>query len=69
VLSEVIEKDIIPSGYGLYLSEWEDDEYPLFEVITTGRWGKRDMEINLSDSVWHERAKHWVQALDVLLHF
>lgn len=69
ILAEVIDRDIIPTGYGLLQTEWEDDEYPLFEVIKIGRRSKKGIQVDLSDAAWWQRAKLWVQALDILLHF
>jgi hypothetical protein len=69
VIAEVIEQDIIPLGYHLLPVECEDGIYPLFEEIKIGRKGKNEVQIDLSDPIWQQRAILWVQALDVLSHF
>jgi hypothetical protein len=43
VLAEVVEQDIIPTGYGLLPCECEDNIYPLFEDIQIGRRGKKEL--------------------------
>jgi hypothetical protein len=68
VLQEVVDKNIIPHGYGLLECEWEEGGYPLFEVIHRGR-KKKEIQVNLPLSIWFPRARLWVQSLNVLSHF
>ncbi|KAJ7645241.1 hypothetical protein DFH06DRAFT_998707, partial [Mycena polygramma] len=57
---------IVPGGYGLCEEEWEDGAYPSFEILKSGRRGKKELRIALPDSIWRPRAILWGQALDVL---
>ncbi|KAJ7639839.1 hypothetical protein DFH06DRAFT_1001626 [Mycena polygramma] len=57
---------IVPGGYGLCEEEWEDGAYPSFEILKSGRRGKKELRIALPDFIWRPRAILWGQALDVL---
>jgi hypothetical protein len=57
----------IPIGFGMTLAEWGNEGYPSYEIIRTGRWGWKELCIDLPDFIWELRAKLWVQALHVLL--
>lgn len=63
-LQHVWELDIIPTGYGLLPTEWEDESYPTYEMIKL-RQGK-ELRIALPDFIWRHRAELWGQALDIV---
>ncbi|KAJ7286285.1 hypothetical protein C8J57DRAFT_1431768 [Mycena rebaudengoi] len=69
VLAEVVEADIVPAGYGIMPEEWEDEGYPNVEIVTAGKHGKTKIRVSLADGIWKQRAKLWVQGLNVLSHF
>ncbi|KAJ7264689.1 hypothetical protein C8J57DRAFT_1069863, partial [Mycena rebaudengoi] len=69
VLGQVLEADIVPAGYGIMPEEWEDEGYPNVEVLTAGKLGKTKIWVSLANIIWKQRAKLWVQALNVLSHF
>ncbi|KAJ6568794.1 hypothetical protein B0H19DRAFT_939409, partial [Mycena capillaripes] len=69
VLSEVVEQEIIPTGYGLLLEEWEEDGYPDEEILYAGKQMKTKIRVSLAHPIWAQRARLWVQGLNVLSHF
>lgn len=64
-LEIVREQEMLPEGYGLLPEEWDDDEYPAYWVIKSGRRGK-DLTISLPDARWQARSELWGQALDTV---
>ncbi|KAJ7575657.1 hypothetical protein C8J56DRAFT_798462 [Mycena floridula] len=67
-LAEVIEKKVIPSGYGVLPGEWDEDGYPDIELLAVGRRNK-PVVLSLAEPIWLARAEYWVQALSLLSHF
>ncbi|KAG2070128.1 hypothetical protein BDR04DRAFT_936903, partial [Suillus decipiens] len=65
-LAQVQEAEHIPEGFGVFLYEWDDDEYPSYEIIRSGRQGSKELYIPLPDFIWRPRAVKWCQALDVM---
>ncbi|KAF9023504.1 hypothetical protein BDZ89DRAFT_890185, partial [Hymenopellis radicata] len=55
----------IPHGYGMLPHEWEQGEYPSYELLPVGRRVGNELRINLPDEIWRPRAQLWVQALDI----
>ena len=51
VLAEVVQENIIPEGVGLHQDEWEDETYPLYEVLRIGNKGMREIKISLEDPI------------------
>ncbi|KAL0060477.1 hypothetical protein AAF712_012760, partial [Marasmius tenuissimus] len=60
------EQRLIPGGYGVRSEEWEDGEYPSYEVLRSGKKGTQELRVDLPDHIWRPRAEKWVQALDIL---
>ncbi|KAJ7599816.1 hypothetical protein C8J56DRAFT_879593 [Mycena floridula] len=56
----------VPAGFGILPDEWEDGEYPSFEILRSGRRGTKELRISLPDTIWRPRAVQWVQALDIM---
>ncbi|KAJ6592483.1 hypothetical protein B0H19DRAFT_1279011, partial [Mycena capillaripes] len=67
-LDKAIHDNIIPPGYGLLPEEWDDGEYPSFEILKSGRRGGRQLRIDLPDAIWRPRAEMWGRALAILDH-
>ncbi|KAJ7221835.1 hypothetical protein B0H12DRAFT_976253, partial [Mycena haematopus] len=44
--------NIVPAGYGLLPEEWDSGEYPSFEILKSGRKGRKELRIALPDSIW-----------------
>lgn len=65
-LDEVRERQILPSGMGIQVGEWEDG-YPMSEVISRGRRGTRELVVPLPIEIWLPRAERWCQGLSVML--
>ncbi|KAJ7692645.1 hypothetical protein B0H14DRAFT_2651637 [Mycena olivaceomarginata] len=65
-LEAAIQGDIIPPGYGLLLEEWDEDGYPSFEILRSGRRGSKQLRIALPDSIWRPQAEMWARALAVM---
>jgi hypothetical protein len=65
-LDEVTELGIIPAGYGLLPDEWDDGEYPSYEVIRSGKRSGKGLHVILPDFIWRGRAEFWGQALDIM---
>ncbi|KAJ7765055.1 hypothetical protein DFH07DRAFT_738012, partial [Mycena maculata] len=64
-LEEAMQADLVPAGYGLLPHEWDEDGYPAFEVLKSGRGGKK-LRVALPDSIWRPRAEMWARALYIL---
>lgn len=62
-LAQLKDSGNIPVGYGIHPMEWDDDGYPAFGIIWTGRRGRRELHIALPDSIWRPCSLLWVQAL------
>lgn len=62
----VCEEGVVPAGYNILPNEWDEDGYPTVEILRTGRRGRREIKVGLTDEIWRPRAVLWVQALDVL---
>ncbi|KAJ7183656.1 hypothetical protein C8R46DRAFT_1159146 [Mycena filopes] len=69
LLAEVVEEEVIPTGYGVLPEEWGEDGYPDVEILTAGKRGKTKIRVSLANPIWRQRAELWVQALNVLSHF
>jgi hypothetical protein len=46
--------------------EWEDGEYPSYEIIRSGKRTGRGLRVALPDFIWRRRAELWGQALDIV---
>lgn len=64
-LQELEESGYIPDGYGIREDEWEDGEYPSFEILKTGR-KRKELRVSLPDHIWRRRAQKWVRGLDAM---
>ncbi|KAJ6455080.1 hypothetical protein C8R47DRAFT_996965 [Mycena vitilis] len=69
VLAEVVEQEIIPAGYGMLPEEWDEEGYPDVEILEAGRLMKKKIRVSLAHPLWAQRARLWVQGLNVLAHF
>jgi hypothetical protein len=65
-LAEANRLQVVPPGYGIQQDEWENDRYPAFEILRSGRKGTKELRVALPDSVWRPRAELWVRALAIL---
>lgn len=54
---------ILPEGYGIHPDEWEENGYPSYEIIRTGRRARKELRVALPDDMWRPRAETWVRAL------
>jgi len=74
-LEEVLEgKHDPPRHFGLYPDEWDNEGYPPYEFIKSGRRGaNRELRIELPDATWRPRAELWGKAVcmldDVCAHY
>jgi hypothetical protein len=66
--TQVIQKRVIPIGYGVLPEEWDDGSYPSCEEMRVGRKHQK-IHILLVDRKWLEQAKLWAQGLKVLTCF
>jgi hypothetical protein len=66
-LAQAVQLNITPAGYGVLPEEWIDGLYPSFEELIVGR-RRRAFRISLSDEIWLQRARLWVQGLAVLTY-
>ncbi|KAJ7851392.1 hypothetical protein B0H14DRAFT_3451359 [Mycena olivaceomarginata] len=66
VLETAIREDIVPPGYGLLPEEWDEEGYPAFEILKSGRRGSKQLRIVLPDDIWRPRAETWGRALAIL---
>ncbi|KAF8901080.1 hypothetical protein CPB84DRAFT_1680006, partial [Gymnopilus junonius] len=69
VLGNVIQSDVILAGFGLLQNEWEDGEYPSTEVLKISVQARKEVEVELRNPLWYQRAVLWGQALCVLQQF
>ncbi|KAJ6492442.1 hypothetical protein C8R47DRAFT_975885, partial [Mycena vitilis] len=69
VLAEVVRQKITPAGYGMLPEEWDEDGYPDVEVLRAGKQMKTRIPVSLGHPIWADRARLWVQGLNVLSHF
>ncbi|KAJ7580433.1 hypothetical protein C8J56DRAFT_730369, partial [Mycena floridula] len=65
-LLESSQQDIIPGGFGLAPTEWEDGQYPPYEIILAGRRGSRKLHVQLPHLVWKPHADLWGRALAIM---
>ncbi|KAF7335795.1 hypothetical protein MVEN_02235500 [Mycena venus] len=65
-LEAAIREDIVPPGYGLLPEEWDEEGYPAFEILKSGRRGSKQLRIALPDDIWRPRAEMWGRALAIL---
>ncbi|KAJ7803955.1 hypothetical protein B0H14DRAFT_2384172, partial [Mycena olivaceomarginata] len=65
-LETAIREDIVPPGYGLLPEEWDEEGYPAFEILKSGRRGSKQLRIALPDDIWRPRAEMWGRALAIL---
>ncbi|KAJ7588142.1 hypothetical protein C8J56DRAFT_785769 [Mycena floridula] len=65
-LLSLSQEDIIPSGFGLTPLEWEDGQYPPYEIIPSGRRGSKKLRVQLPHLVWKPRADLWGRALSIM---
>ncbi|KAJ7587400.1 hypothetical protein C8J56DRAFT_1050619 [Mycena floridula] len=64
-LAEVIETEVVPAGYGILPTEWDEEGYPDTVTLAVGRRNK-PIVLSLADPIWKARAEYWVQGLSVL---
>lgn len=69
VLAEVVREEITPAGYGLLREEWDEDDYPDVEILLSGKRMTTKNSVSLAHPIWMQRARLWVQGLNVLSHF
>ncbi|KAF7366370.1 hypothetical protein MSAN_00893500 [Mycena sanguinolenta] len=69
VLTEVVWKEVVPTGYGVLPEEWDEDGYPDTEILQAGRRMKTQIPVSLSHPIWLQRATLWVQGVNVLSRF
>ncbi|KAJ7146580.1 hypothetical protein C8R44DRAFT_600207, partial [Mycena epipterygia] len=65
-LESAIQDDLVPPGYGLLPQEWDDEGYPTFEILKSGRRGGRQLRVSLPDYIWRPRAEMWGRGLAIL---
>ncbi|KAF8212981.1 hypothetical protein K438DRAFT_1430536, partial [Mycena galopus ATCC 62051] len=66
VLEQVVREEIIPAGYGILADEWEEDAYPIVEILAVGRQMKKNICVSLASPIWLQCATLWAQSLNVL---
>ncbi|KAJ3925103.1 MAG: hypothetical protein NXY57DRAFT_907481 [Lentinula lateritia] len=59
---------VIPVNYYLRSEEWENGDYPTFEIIPSGRRGTKELRIDLPHTIWFPRAIQWGQYLHIMNH-
>ncbi|KAJ7162948.1 hypothetical protein C8R46DRAFT_903830, partial [Mycena filopes] len=69
VLAEVVRQEVTPVGYGLSPDEWDEGGYPDVEILRAGNQMKKKIWVSLAHPIWVQRARLWVQGLNVLAHF
>ncbi|KZT18951.1 hypothetical protein NEOLEDRAFT_1079022, partial [Neolentinus lepideus HHB14362 ss-1] len=65
-LQDVRNQTAIPEGFGVHEAEWDEEGYPEFQSIRSGR---KYVDIPLPFAVWWPRAVSWAQGLSVFTHF
>jgi hypothetical protein len=63
-LNDLCTSALIPAGYGVRESEWEEDDYPTTEQVRYGR--RKEITLHLPLSIWLPRAVVWAQGLYVM---
>jgi hypothetical protein len=63
-LGDLQSSSLIPAGYGVRESEWDEGAYPEVEVIKFGR--KKEITVSLPSVIWKPRAIAWVHAVYVM---
>ena len=63
-LQDIQMRGLTPAGYGLQLEEWDEDGYPMSELVKFGC--KREILVELPQSIWLQRAIAWGQGLHVM---
>ncbi|KAF9016757.1 hypothetical protein BDZ89DRAFT_961624, partial [Hymenopellis radicata] len=58
-------ENIMPPGFGVLETEWEDATYPTFQTIKMR--GGKFLDVPLPPSVWWPRTVRWCQALAYML--
>jgi hypothetical protein len=66
VLAAARMEEVIPEGYGVLPSEWDDGTYSSYETIKSGRKGAKEINVALPDHIWRPRSTLWAQGLDIL---
>ncbi|ESK84132.1 hypothetical protein Moror_17034 [Moniliophthora roreri MCA 2997] len=64
-LAQLQANRVIPNGYGMQPEEWEDNKYPSYEVLQSGK-GIQKLRVDLPDYVWQLKAEKWVQGLEMM---
>jgi len=64
-LDQVQENQILPSGLGIRVEEWEGG-YPTSEIVRKGRRGTKEHVVPLPIDIWLPRAERWCQGLSVM---
>ncbi|KAJ3911761.1 hypothetical protein F5877DRAFT_54926, partial [Lentinula edodes] len=59
---------VILVNYYLRSEEWENRDYPTFEIIPSGRRGTKELHIDLSYTIWFPRAIQWGQYPHIMNH-
>ncbi|KAJ6497288.1 hypothetical protein C8R45DRAFT_898592 [Mycena sanguinolenta] len=67
VLEDIVRQERVPVGYVVLPEEGDEDGYPDVEILSAGK--KTRIEVSLAHPIWLQRAKLWVQGLNVLGHF
>jgi hypothetical protein len=64
-LDQVRATGIIPDGYHVLATEWNDSNYPAYESIRVGCRGK-NLVVELPEAIWLPRAIAWAQGLHIM---
>ncbi|KAF8590164.1 hypothetical protein K439DRAFT_1612164 [Ramaria rubella] len=67
-LNDIQMAHLIPPGFGLKASEWENGEYPSYELMMFGH-RKKEISVELPASIWLPHAIAWGQALHCMQSF
>lgn len=62
-LKKAVKEALVPEGYRVLEDEWEDGEYPAFEMLQVGKKRSGETVIPLPQEVWLPRAELWATAL------
>lgn len=60
-------EETLPAGYKVLPEEWDDGEYPAFEMLKTGRKRSGELVIPLPTNIWLPRAELWARGLHLML--
>lgn len=66
---DLVDREIIPDGFGITPEELEQGHYPTVETIRLGRRRSTELQVSLADDIWYERACLWCQAVVCLMYF